>query len=123
MTLLEFVKALKASVPVGSVLDNPGGGTSKIVGYSQSSVTYRRGKSTIRVSYESLFRAYSAFSGRQVSSSELKLFAPSVFDSAARPAGHSCNATFLFLLLGELGIASAIAGRGVKGDPYFVAIR
>jgi hypothetical protein len=123
MTLVEFVNALKASVPAGSVLDNPGGGTSKIVEYSQSFVTYRRGKSNIRVSYKSLFKAYAAFRGRQVSSSELKLFAPSVFDSAARPAGHSCNATFLFLLLGEIGMASGISGRGVKGDPYFVAIR
>jgi len=122
MTLAEFVRAMKLSLPVGSVLDNPGGGTSKIIEYSQSFIAYRRGKSAIRVSYESLFKAYSAFNGRQVSSSDLKEFSPSVFDSAARPAGHSCNATFLFLLLGELGMSSPIAGSGVKGDPYTVAI-
>ena len=122
MTLVEFVLALKSTGPVDSVLDNPGGGTSKIIEYSQSFITYRRGKSAIRVSYESLFKAYTAFKGRQVSSSDLKQCAPSVFDSAARPAGHSCNATLLFLLLRELGMSSAISGSGVKGDPYFVAI-
>ena len=122
MTLVEFVSALKSSVPVGAVLDNPGGGTSKIIDYSQSFVTYHRGRSAIRVSYESLFKAYAAFKGRQVSSSDLKQFDPSVFDSAARPAGHSCNATFLFLVLGELGMSSEISGSGVNGGPYFVAI-
>ena len=122
MTFAEFMSVLKTALPVGAVLDNPGGGTSEIIRYSQSFVSYRRGKSTICVSYESLFNAYTAFKGRQVSSSDLKHFAPSVFDSAARPAGHSCNATFLFLLLGELGMSSAIAGSGVKGDPFYVSI-
>jgi hypothetical protein len=93
MTFAEFALALKSSLPTGSVLNNPGGGTSTIIGYSQSFVTYRRGKSAIRVSYENLFKAYTAFKGRRVSSSDLKQFAPSVFASDARPAGHSCNAT------------------------------
>ena len=122
MTLVEFVQLLKSSVPVGSVLDNPGGGTSKIIEYSQSFISYRRGRSTIRVSYESIFKAYTTFKGRRVSSSDLKALAPSVFDSAARPAGHSCNATLLFLLLRELGLSSNIGGSGVKGSPYYVAI-
>lgn len=122
MTLDEFAHSLKESVSLGTILDNPGGGTSTITDYSQSFVIYKRGKSSIRVSYENLFKAYLAHKGRTVSASDLKKFAPSVFDSAARPAGHSCNATFLFLLLGRLGLAGNIGGSGVKGDSYFVSI-
>ena len=122
MTLPEFVRTLKAGVPVGSTLNNPGGGTSTIIKYSQSFITYRRGKSAIRVSYEALFKAYAAHKGRTVSSSDLKQFAPAVFDSAARPAGHSCNATLLFIVLRKLDLASDVSGRGVRGDPYHVFI-
>jgi hypothetical protein len=57
-----------------------------------------------------------------ISSSELKVFLPAIFDSAARPAGHSCNATLLFLALREMGIVSAIHGNGVAGNPFFVEI-
>lgn len=56
MMLAEFALALKSSLPVGSILSNPGGGTSKIIDHSQLFVTYRRGKSAVRVSYESLFK-------------------------------------------------------------------
>ncbi len=122
MTLLEFCQMLKTVVPVGSTLDSPGGGTSKIIKYSQSFITYRRGKSDIRVSYVDLFRAYVKHKGRKVSSSDLKRFAPAVFDSKARPAGHSCNTTILFLLLRKLDLSSDISGSGVKGDPYYVSI-
>ena len=122
MTLPEFVQMLKAAVPVGSTLDNPGGGTSKIIEYSQSFITYRRGKSAIRVSFEALFNAYTAHKGRKVSASDLKQFAPAIFDSAARPAGHSCNATLLFLLLCKLGLSSDISGGGVRGNPFYVSI-
>lgn len=122
MNLGDFVAKVRASLPRGSILKNPGSGTSTITDHSQSYLKYRRGKSTIRVSYESLFNAYSAHKGKRVSSSDLKFFAPSVFDSQARPAGHSCNATLLFLLLRELGLSSDIYGTGVKGDPYYVSI-
>ncbi len=122
MTLEEFAASLKEAIPLGSVLENPGGGTSTITNYTQAFITYRRGKSSISVSYEKLFHAYLAHKGRKVSASDLKQFAPSVFDSTARPAGHSCNATLLFLMLNRLGLSSEIGGSGVRGDPYFVSI-
>jgi len=122
MTLEEFVERIRTALPVGSILENPGGGTSTIIAHSPSFITYRRGKSSIRVAHESLFKAYTAFLGRQLSSSDLKVFAPNVFDSAARPAGHSCNGTFLLLLLRHLGLAGDIQGKGVRGNPYWTRI-
>ena len=68
-------------------------------GYSRGKVSYKRGKSTIRVAIIDLFAAYAHFRGRRVSSCDLKMLAPHVFDSQARPAGHSCNCTFLFMVL------------------------
>lgn len=122
MTLDEFANRIRSDLPVGSIMDNPGGGTSTIIKQSQSFITYRRGKSSICVSYEALFKAYGAYRGKQVSASDLKVFAPSVFDSAARPAGHSCNSTFLLLLLRHLGLAGDIQGQGVRGSPFHARI-
>lgn len=122
MNIQSFSNALAGAVPVGTILQNPGGGTSKVISISNGKIRYVRGSSTMAVPLQSLFDAYSTFRGRTLSSSELKRFAPAIFDSAARPAGHSCNATFLFLALREMGIVSSIQGRGVAGNPFFVAI-
>lgn len=113
---------LTAFIPVGLVLENPGGGTSTILECSQSFIKYRRGKSTIRVEFKDLYSAYTVYKGRRVSSSDLKQFAPSVFDSRAKPAGHSCNATLLFILLRESALSGDIGGGGVRGNPFFVHI-
>lgn len=122
MTVDEFIRRLQGALPVGSVLQNPGGGTSTILSHSQKFVRYRRRRSSIGVAYESLFGAYAANRSRAVSTSDLKRFEPSVFDTKARPAGHDCNGTFLFLVLRQLGLSSDIDGSGKKGDPYFVSI-
>ena len=122
MNLELFASRIRSAVSVGTVFENPGGGTSTVLKITDTVITYRRGKSTISVSLEDLFTAYASFQGQQVSSSELKAFTPSVFDSQARPAGHSCNATFLFLILRRIGVAGDLGGNGIKGDPYFVHI-
>lgn len=122
MNLGLFAAKIRSTVPVGTVFENPGGGTSEILKVTETVITYRRGKSTISVSIENLFNAYASFQGQKVSSSALKVFAPSVFDSKGRPAGHSCNATFLFLILQHIGVAGDLGGNGVKGAPYFVHI-
>jgi len=57
-----------------------------------------------------------------MSSVDLKTDNPSVFDSQARPAGHSCNCTFLFMVLHQMGIASNVHGRGVRGNPFYVDV-
>lgn len=117
-----FKKKVKEAIPVGTVLQNPGDGTSIIVSYSDSEISYKRDNSTIYVSLCDLFDAYSHFKGQQVSSNDLKSYAPSIYDSKAHPAGHDCNCTFLFMVLCRLPLVVGIEGRGVKGSPFFVII-
>ena len=110
----EFHAQMVKGLPPGTVMQNPGGGETTITGYSNGSVSYVRGTSPIRVAIRDLFLAYSEFKGSQVSSRDLRLFAPGVFDSNARPAGHSCNCTFLFMVLRRLSMADPIAGDGER---------
>ena len=121
MNLQEFIDRLQKCVPVGAVLNNPSSGTSEVYAHTDK-ICYLRGSSSISVSYSDLFDAYQQFNGGNVSTSELKQYNPSVFDSNARPSGHSCNCTFLFLILKEMRVVNEIQGNGVKGDPYYVDI-
>jgi len=118
-----FKVKLYALVPAGTVFSNPGGGTSEVLSVSDEAVSYRRGKSKINVSLRDLFDAYWVYRGHSVTSTDLKSFRPAVFDSQSKPAGHSCNCTFLFLLLLQFGVVSDIQGNGVKGCPYVVKIQ
>lgn len=118
MNLKEFAGRLREAVPIGTVIDNPGSGTSAIKAFTDEQISYVRGTSTISVKLVSLHSAYESFRGKRVSSTELKKFAPAVFDSMARPAGHSCNCTFLFNILERAGLAGKLTGSGVRGDPY-----
>ena len=122
MDFITFTKSIKRNMPVGTILKNPGGGTSEVVGYTDEKIAYLRGKSRMYVRYEDLYQAYQKFKGQYVTTSNLRTFRPHVFDSSARPAGHSCNCTFLFLLLGQLGLASDIQGAGRQGNPFGVRI-
>jgi hypothetical protein len=118
MNFEEFVGRVRAAVPVGAVIENPGGGTSEVTGFTGENISYVRGSSTISVKLDVLHLVYESFRGKQVTSSELKRIFPAVFDSNARPAGHSCNCTFLFGVLEQAGLASRFSGSGVRGDPY-----
>jgi len=118
MNLNDFAGKLREAVPIGTVVDNPGGGTSEVTGFTDERISYVRGSSTISVKLVDLHSAYESFRGKRVTSSELKELDPAVFDSSARPAGHSCNCTFLFVALERAGLASGVAGSGVRGDPY-----
>lgn len=122
MEYTEFKQKMITSLPVGTVLTNPGGGTSTIEAYSYDKVRYRRGASSMHVRFQDLFAAYQRFQGGNVSSADLGAFMPSVFDSHARPAGHSCNCTFFYMALQRMGIVSKINGRGVGGNPFYVFI-
>lgn len=122
MDLNAFVAGIRHAFPVGTVIDNPGGGISTIIGFSDTHVSYKRGRSSILVDFVDLHDAYSRFRGEEVSSTDLRKFRPSVFDSAARPAGHSCNCTFLFRLLEELKLSGPMRGSGVRGNPYSVKV-
>lgn len=122
MNFDQFKREVGRKLHAGLILDNPGKGTSKISSLSDSGVSYIRGKSTIYVSFQDLFDALNHFIGKTVTSSNLKVYRPSVFDSKGRKPGHSCNCTFFFMVLKRLGISSHIGGRGVKGNPFFVNI-
>lgn len=122
MDISTFDRTLQITLSPGMVLQNPGGGISTVISVKNGKVRYKRGRSTYSVAVEALFAAYSSFKGRRVSSSDLKRFAPAIFDSAARPAGHSCNCTFLFLTLKEMQLISGIKGEGLAGRPFFAEI-
>lgn len=122
MNLESFVSRIRGAAPAGTVFRNPGGGTSEIIASTDAVITYLRGKSKITVSFDDLFEAYTSFRGKRCTTSDLRKFNPAVFDSQARPAGHSCNATFLFTLLRHTGLAGDINGEGKSGSPFFIDV-
>lgn len=121
-TLKRFITEVQTTFPNGTVISNPGGGTSTIAGLSDSTISYVRGNSAIVVGFSDLFDAYTHYKGRHVTSSDLRAYRPVVFDSAARPAGHSCNCTFLFRVLEALNLSGPITGSGVRGNPFGVDV-
>jgi len=104
----------------GTILRNPGGGTSTIIGYRRNVLVYQRGAARFYVRLSNLWAAWRAYAGRAVSSSDLKLLAPVVFDS--KEGGHLCNCTMLFMMLEALGGVARINGTGVRGDPFWVQL-
>ena len=121
----EFIKLATAGLKQVQVFNNPSGkGTSIIQCVNNESITYRRANSKITVKFDALYKAYKEFSGKDCTSNDLKRDFPDVFDSFARPSGHSCNCTFFFMLLKleKLGLVNNINGRGVAGDPFWVHI-
>ena len=119
----DFFRAIDQELTPGHTFVNPGGGTSRISKIDDREIHYVRGSSTIRVSLADLYSAYRQFLGQRVTSTDLREYAPNVFDSSARPAGHSCNCTFFFMLLQEIGLADATEGEGKRGSPYSVKIQ
>lgn len=116
----EFRRRIMETLPVNTTLPNPGGGDSEILSYTSRNIGYQRGKSTIRVAFEDLYRAYTMFQGEIVDSTQLKRYNPKVFDS--KKSGHSCNCSFFYLLLKAIGIVDKIEGAGKRGSPFRVRI-
>ena len=122
MDYLDFHRRLTAALPPGTTLRNPGGGTTEIISYTASGkLVYQRGRSRMYMSVRDLHAAYRSFSGQTVSSTDLRDFAPEVFNS--KRGGHSCNCTVLFMALNAMGLVDRIEGRGVAGYPYRVDLR
>lgn len=119
-TSSQLTELIKEAIPVGTVFNNPGRGTSTVTKLGEYKISYRRGSSTMSIRYSDLYEAYSTFKGKKLLSTELKHLWPSIFDSAARPAGHSCHSTFLMLILMRLDLSSQIYGKGRIGNPFFV---
>ena len=118
MNYMEFLQSFQKILPVGSIMSNPGGGVSEIISYNTDMVTYRRGKSPIQVSIRALFDACVTFQGKRLRTTDLRTYAPRVFDS--KQSGHSCNCTFLFMSLQKMGIVTGINGDGRVGSPFYV---
>lgn len=115
-----FIDRVMAAVPVGTVLPNPGGGNSTVLSINGTHIGYRRGASRLTARFGDLYRAYAKYRGQTVSSTQLRLWEPGIFDSDH--GGHSCHSTFLFMVLNEIGVADAMRGRGKRGDPFCVYI-
>lgn len=110
------------NVFVGDIFNNPGGGTSTIINISSSFIQYLRGNSKIKIFMDDIEDVYKNFKGKQVSTSMLKDFKPKVFDSSKN--GHSCNTTFIFIILNHIGLLQGgINGSGKKGNPFYVTIK
>jgi hypothetical protein len=120
MDFTTFSQHLGTSLPKGLVLENPGGGTSTIEWCNDERICYRRGKSAFTVGIKDLYSAFLHFSGGDVSTRQLKEYAPHVFDSARK--GHNCHSTFLFLALQRMGLAGEMWGRGRAGSPFGVTL-
>lgn len=123
MTAHEFRSRIISSAPVGTVFNNPGGGTSEVVKTDDEKIAYIRGGSRFYVRFSDLYSAFQKFRGINVTTQDLKEYAPEVFDSSARPAGHSCNCTIMFLLLHQAGLAGEIEGKGRRGNPFASGFR
>jgi hypothetical protein len=113
-----FAQKFKQTLTVGTILPNPGGGTSEVLHYTDETVIYRRGKSQIRASLRVFHTACERFWGRRMTSSDLRQCFPSTFDS--KHSGHSCNCTFLFMALQMMSLVTEIHGEGKKNAPFYV---
>jgi hypothetical protein len=123
MNYEDFLRLFREKIRPGWVRENPGGGTSTVLSVSvNDTVRYQRKKSKIGVDIRDLYEAYRRFKGKQCRTTDLKASAPHIFDPFARPAGHSCNCTFLFLVLQEMGLCGEIKGAGKTGNPFYVDI-
>ena len=111
-----FKHQISRAAPIGTEFSNPGGGTSTIVSQSDRNIYYKRGRSTIGMSFGDMFDVWNKFQSREVSSSDLRIYRPTVFVSYKN--GHSCNCTFLFTVLYAAGLASNLSGEGVRGNPF-----
>ncbi len=120
MNIDQFKHKIKQAIQVGTIFENPRKGRSTVTALSDCGISYVRGRSVIYFSFQNIFDAFEYFNGDRATSNDLKSYQPHVFDSNAN--GHSCNCTFLFMLLKKMGIASEIGGQGVKGSPCFVDI-
>ncbi len=122
MNEIEFSKSLRERLRQGLVMKNPGKGVSTVVSCDETRVKYRRGvgKKPFYVNIGDLWDAYERFTGKSITTNDLKDFRPAVFDGGA--GGHGCHATFFMQVLREMEIVESFTGSGVRGSPFGVAI-
>jgi hypothetical protein len=115
-----FAQLLRTSLPEKSGLDNPGGGTSTVMWCDEERVCYRRGDLRLYIGIRDLHEAFLHFSGGDVTTRQLKDYAPTLYDSDQN--GHNCHCTFFFLALQQMGLVDEIWGRGRSDSPFGVTI-
>ena len=115
-----FAQLLRDRLPQGLELNNPGAGTSTVMWCDDDRICYRRGKLRLYIGIRDLYEAYLRFSGCELSSRQLKDYAPLLYDS--RRNGHNCHCTFFFLALRQMGIVAEIWGTGRAGNPFGVTL-
>jgi len=121
MTKEEFLKQLKSVIPLDSKLDNPGGGVSMIVSIGEDKLSYIRGTSRIYLPVEAVFDVLNEFSGKTVSTNDLKEYNPIVFDT--KRGGHDCNRTVMFCIFEKMGLTfGGIKGSGRRGSPFYITL-
>lgn len=118
MSASKLKTIIQLNIEPGSTFKNPGKGQSVVAKINDNKISYKRGRSSFSLRFDDINKTYNYFIGQEVTTRDLKTFAPSVFDSNALPSGHNCNCTFLFLILNHIGFATAISGKGVVGDPF-----
>lgn len=116
---MDIIELIKKNVKVGDVLQNPGGGTSEIISFTETAIRYRRGNSDISLKYESINSAYENFKGQKVSASDL-----ADFDIEFSERRHHCNATFFLMLMDKCELSKGgIQGEGIAGNPFYLDLK
>jgi hypothetical protein len=73
MDYLDFYRRFAAALPVGTMHQNLGGGTTEIIANTvNGKLIYQRGASRMYVSFRDLYAAYRGFQGQTVSSTDLR---------------------------------------------------
>jgi hypothetical protein len=120
----QFILNARGIITRGKVFQNPGGGTSRIISFTEDGrISYRRGESYISINIRDIIGACNHFCGDRCSSNDLKQYAPHIYDSKARPAGHDCNCTFFFMILKEMDLIYNIEGEGKANSPFYIVIK
>ncbi len=111
-----IVEIVRQKIKVGTVLQNPSKGNSIVEKYTEGSIRYKRGKSSIYLKNSLIESAYKNFVGKKVSTKDLANF--DIYFSSKR---HHCNATFFLMLMDYCGFSkSGIHGAGKTGNPFYI---
>lgn len=122
MKNIELTACILAKIKQGMTYPNPQKGTSRIASITRERIVYIRGSSRITLRIEDIHGVYEQYKGKKCSSNDLKNFEPKVFDSNQN--GHSCNCTFLFTVLNEIGLTeNGIEGQGKPYKPFYIRIK
>ena len=123
MSYDELVRKVLERVKPGDTWYSPRGGRKEIrLLDSNGKLRYYQGpnKASISLPLTEVYEILRTFSGKEISSTDLRRTMPRIFDS--KKSGHSCNCYAFFRLLKEIGLVANINGEGIRGNPYRVEV-